>query len=78
MSENVVNFTGITRLDISVDRVLEAALKEGMSEVVITGFDADGDEYFASSQASGADVLWHLERAKHRLMTCTDDLTDPE
>lgn len=33
------------------------------------GYDADGAEYFASSIADGADVLWLLERLKQQLLT---------
>ena len=33
------------------------------------GYDAEGDEYFAASVADDADVVWLLERAKHKLIT---------
>lgn len=73
--DNVVILPVITRLNLPVDRILKAALAENLSEVVVCGFDAEGKEYFASSQASGADVLWHLERTKHNLMRVTDEMT---
>jgi len=73
MSADVVELGVKTRLDIPPERVLTKALEVGMTEVVICGFDADGNEYFASSQADGGDVLWHMERAKWRLMQVTDD-----
>lgn len=60
-----------TRLDIPPDRVIEAAVGN-MKEVVIIGYDNDGNEYFASSVADGADVLWHLERAKKALLEMGD------
>lgn len=73
MTAEVVELSVKTRLDIPADRVLTKALERGMTEVVICGFDADGNEYFASSQADGGDVLWHMERARWRLMQVTDD-----
>jgi hypothetical protein len=72
---DVVNFGGVTKLDLDPDRVLERA-KGKLLEVVICGLDADGVRYFASSQADGGEVLWHLERAKWALMKITDDLED--
>lgn len=71
MTNNVVDFTGVTRLDLDPDRILKNATGY-LSEVVILGFTKDGEEYFASSKASGADVLWHLERAKKKLLEMVD------
>ena len=70
---DVTNFGGITKLDMDPDRVLNAALGQ-MDEVVIGGFDKDGNQYFASSVADGGQALWHLERAKWALMKITDEL----
>jgi len=57
-----------TRHDIDPQTVLMGALNERMADVVIIGYGSDGREYFASSVADGAEALWHLERAKQRLM----------
>ena len=65
---NVINFTGITKLDLPPDRVLESA-KDRLEGVVILGFDKEGGEYFASSYADGGDVLSLLERCKLRILT---------
>lgn len=70
--ETVVMFPGITTNDFHADQVLEAALGR-LSEVVIVGRDADGAEYFASSHADGGIALWHLERARHKLMQLVDE-----
>lgn len=69
----VLQFTGLTKLDINPDQVLERAMGQ-LEAVVICGFSKDGKQYFASSVADGADALWHLERAKHALMKITDEL----
>jgi len=63
----LVYFNGVTRLDLPADRILENAPKE-MQTAVVIGWDADGDFYFASSAADGADVLWLLEMAKKKLL----------
>lgn len=67
----LVYFDGITRLDLPPDRILEQAMGN-MESVVVIGYDKDGDEYFASSQANGPDVLWILERMKLRLLRVSD------
>lgn len=77
--DNVVPFGGVTRLDTDPRQMLQRALDHGMAGVVIIGFDQNGDEYFASSFADGGDVVWHLERAKFKLMVIADALaSDPQ
>lgn len=67
MADNVVDFGGITKLDLPPDRVLEGA-KGRLDSVVIMGFDQDGNEYFASSKADGGEVMWLMERCKKQLL----------
>jgi hypothetical protein len=69
---NVVRFTGITKLDMPADHVLESALGK-LEGVVILGYDKDGQEYFASSYTDGGDMLWLLERAKKALLEVADE-----
>lgn len=71
--QKVVPLNCVTRLNLPPERVLEAALEETLSEVVIVGYDEEGDFYFASSQADGGDVLWLLELAKQKLMRIAED-----
>ena len=61
----------ITTLDVDSQRVLQAALDAEVKEVVVIGLSKDGDFYFASSQASGPEVLWVLEKAKNKLLNVT-------
>lgn len=70
MTDNVRLFTGITKLDLPIDLVLDKAKDalEGGEGVVVLGYDADGDEYFAASYADGPNVLWLLERLKKKLL----------
>jgi hypothetical protein len=71
----VIPFTGITRLDIPIDRVLEAA-KEELTDVVIIGYDHNGEYYFATSLADGGDLLWLLEKCKQKLMDVDVNMDD--
>ena len=59
---------GVTRLDIPPERVLDGAKDKCPDGVVVLGFDADGDFYFASSIADGGTVIWLLELAKKKLL----------
>lgn len=70
--ENVVLFPGITTLDIEPQRVIDSAAEAGLTDVVVLGYDKNGDEYFASSVADGAEVLWLLERLKLKLLRIAD------
>jgi hypothetical protein len=65
----VIRWSGITRHDLPVDRILDAAAAAELKCVVVLGYDPAGEEYFASSIADGADVLWLLERLKLKLLT---------
>lgn len=69
---NIVQFTGITKLDLPADQVLESALGKLQGAVVI-GFDKAGQEYFASSYADGGTVLWLMERMKKALLDVADE-----
>lgn len=69
---NVVGSGVLTRLDLPVARILAQAGLQGLTEVAVVGFDADGDFYFAGSQADGGDALWLLEIAKKRLLEIGD------
>ena len=69
----VTDFTGITRLPIPVDWVLDAARKAGLTEIVIIGYDAEEQEYFASSQPDAPSILWLLERCKTELLNQPED-----
>jgi len=68
----VVNFTGVTSLDLPAERVLEMAMKAGLTGVVIAGYDAEGGEYFASSLSGGPECLWLLQRMQRKLLEVAD------
>lgn len=66
---NVVYPRFITTLDIPAERVLKGALEANLESCVVLGYDAEGNEYMASSIASGSKVTWLLERCKYRLLS---------
>lgn len=68
----VVKFTGLTKLDIPANDVLENAIDE-LDGVVLMGYDKDGYETFKSSIADGAEILWLLKRFEKKLMGIPDD-----
>lgn len=67
MSAKIIPFSGITRLDLPADQVLELAGGQ-LEGVVVVGFDKDGQFYAASSYADGGTVLWLLEVLRKRLL----------
>ena len=77
MSENnVIEWDGITSLDLPAERILRRALEAGLDKVVIVGRTEDGHEYFISSMADAADCAWHLQRGIWQLNTTIDRLLE--
>ncbi len=74
MTADVVNFPGITKLDLPVERILEGATKAELTGVVVLGYTQDGRLYAASSWADGGEVLWLMELTKRKLMTIAEDM----
>lgn len=77
MTDNIVDFTGITKLDMDPDRLLQKVIGK-MEGVLILGITKDGEEYFASSKADAADALYYMERAKYALMQTIDKMAEGE
>ena len=73
MTNNVVDLPVITTLDIPSERVLNSASKRGMDDVVVIGYDNDGEFYFASNKADRGTVIWLLELAKKKLLELDED-----
>jgi len=78
MSDNVINLGMVTRLDLPIERVLDEAKGIVTGGVVVIGFDSNGDFYGASSIADGGEVMWLLEKGKHKLLTIADALEGGE
>lgn len=69
----IIDWPHPTRLDVPAAKVLTTALEDGLAEVLLIGVDENGCEYFASSIASGPQALWHIERAKLKLLRIVDE-----
>jgi len=65
---DIIDFTGITKLDIDPEQMLKATLKEGLDGVVIMGYK-NGEEYFASSYADSHATNYLIDRCKLKLLT---------
>ena len=59
-----------TKLDIPAEKVLTAAVGQ-VEQVLVLGYDKDGDEYFASSWSDKTEVLWLVERFRQQLLDGT-------
>lgn len=73
---NVVIAPIITRLPTPPRRVLHAAMQQDLASVAVCGLTADGEEWFASSDADAGDVIYKLRRMEHALMRIVDELSD--
>ena len=64
--------TKIVRLvksgDAPADAVLREAQAEGLTEVVVVGWNRDGLMYYRSSYASRPEQLWLLEQARDAVL----------
>lgn len=67
MAAKVFDFTGITKLDMDPDRILEKA-KGKLQGVIVIGFDNEGEFYGATSYADGGNAIWLLELCKKRIL----------
>lgn len=68
MSAKIIPFGGVTRLELPVDQVLDAAKEECAGAVIVMGWDHDDRLYFASSMSDGAEILWCIEMLKKALL----------
>lgn len=67
----VIPFTGITKLDLAPDILLEN-YKGEFEGFIIAGYSKDGEKVFASSYADGGTALWLVERFKRKLMAASE------
>lgn len=76
MSAQVLPFTGLTKLDMPAEKVLDGAMRASLESAVVVGFTQDGDMHFASSIASSAETIFLLQRAIYQLNRMMDDLLE--
>lgn len=63
--DNVIEFSGMTKLPIPVSKVLREAQKTKLTDVIVMGWDENGDLYVASSACSAPEILWLIDRGKN-------------
>lgn len=73
MTAEIIQFTGITKLDLEADAVLEN-LKGKLDGFVYAGYAADGSEVFGSTYADGRTNLWLMERLKAQLLATKPEM----
>lgn len=74
---NVEMMPVITRHKFDAARTLRHAHEAGLEEIIILGYTKDGSEFFSSNMPDGAESVWHLERAKLKLLQMNgNDLRD--
>ena len=64
----VVELNCETTLELPPDRVLGAAVDK-LNQVLVLGYDKEGDEYFATSMTNKAEILWLVGRFRSELLT---------
>ena len=72
MMAEIVDLQVVTRLDIPAHKIIKRASEADLTEIVIVGFDAAGDLFFASNKGDAGTVIFHLEMAKKRLLDICD------
>lgn len=65
--DNIVIWKGVTKHDLPPDRLLDSALGR-LDNLVIMGWDKEGELYFASSMADGGNVLWLMRLCERKLL----------
>lgn len=76
MTADIVQWNGITKLDLPPELILTEGLETDLEHVLLLGWTKDGQFYFASTFAGAPENLYLMERARHELMKMVDRLTD--
>ena len=72
MPDNILEFTGLTKLDIDPDKVLKSAQGE-FTECMVIWYGHEENIQIYASTASGPRMLWWMERAKQEILAPDDD-----
>lgn len=65
---NVVDFPGPSTLPEDPARTLQRAAEAGLQQVLVIGWDNEGQFWACASHPSGPDALWLLESCKQALL----------
>lgn len=72
LARNVVTIRSETNKDIPVDNVIKGAWGAGLKEVVVFGYDANGEEYVASSSGRIEKAAFMFSRGNLFMMRQVD------
>lgn len=72
---NILNFDGITTLDLDPDMVLQNNIGK-LEGFVLVGYTTSGKEYLCTTYGDTPTILWLLERAKKQILENADDDED--
>lgn len=75
MTENVLRLVQPTDAT-PCDDVLREAIEAKMIEVVIVGYDGDGEGYYNASMTDAPTAIYHLQRAVHKLNRIVDKMLE--
>lgn len=73
LADNIALFPGVSPNDYDANLMLEAATRADLENVVILGWDKDGEMFFSSSMGDGPECLWLIEKAKAALLRVGED-----
>lgn len=59
----------VSYVDIPPERVLQQAADHGLTDVLVIGWDLEGELYTHTTTASGPEVNWLLDIAKQKLFS---------
>ena len=68
MTAEIITPSFNTRLDIPVERVLDAAKDAGIEMVLVLGRTKEGELYMAASTGDAPEILWLIECAKVHIL----------
>jgi hypothetical protein len=57
----------------TVDDIIQELAEEGVTDLVVLGYDRDGMEYFTATIEDGSEVVWLLNRLIYIIMDCKRD-----
>lgn len=72
MTAKILQFDGLTTNRLEPDAVLESA-KDKLEDVILLGWDKDGELYMAANFSDAAKLIYLMERAKHAFFHLADE-----
>jgi hypothetical protein len=60
--------------DLDSEIIIRQLHRAGIKDFVLIGYDRDGMECIVTDLEDGGDILWHLRRTEHKLMSSADGI----